>query len=212
MAQIRRDGDRMAEEDKGFRFACPYCGQHLETDSDMVGLEVECPFCSRNILVSSAAPVIKVLKRRRRFTRKHLKWALFAISVVAVAVVTPTLWRIAVRNGLVTFFPRDEDVKSFEGVVMDVKDDGVLIVLDKANCTERKVRLDKIKVHDNARKFISRRRTVEVRVTYREQEGEYVRGIVWEKDNRMASRSGVTKSKSLNDILVDEKYASYDIQ
>lgn len=29
------------------RFACPYCGQHMEADDDMAKEMATCPFCQR---------------------------------------------------------------------------------------------------------------------------------------------------------------------
>lgn len=34
-----------------FKFACPHCGQHLEAEPDMVGMELECPSCGKAITV-----------------------------------------------------------------------------------------------------------------------------------------------------------------
>ena len=34
-----------------FKFACPHCGQHLEAEPDMVGMELECPSCGKTITV-----------------------------------------------------------------------------------------------------------------------------------------------------------------
>ena len=34
-----------------FKFACPHCGQHLEAESDWVGMECECPECGKAITV-----------------------------------------------------------------------------------------------------------------------------------------------------------------
>ncbi len=36
---------------EGYKFACPHCGQHLEAEPDMAGLEVECPRCGRALTV-----------------------------------------------------------------------------------------------------------------------------------------------------------------
>lgn len=33
------------------RFACVYCGQHIEAENDMAGEVIPCPFCQRQITV-----------------------------------------------------------------------------------------------------------------------------------------------------------------
>ena len=38
-------------DNTNFKFACPHCGQHLEAESDWVGMEVECPRCGKAITV-----------------------------------------------------------------------------------------------------------------------------------------------------------------
>jgi len=32
-------------ESNSLKFACPRCGQHIEADADMVGMEFSCPSC-----------------------------------------------------------------------------------------------------------------------------------------------------------------------
>ena len=39
-----------------FTFACPHCGQHLAADTDMVGMELECPSCGKALQVPSKPP------------------------------------------------------------------------------------------------------------------------------------------------------------
>ena len=34
-----------------FKFPCPHCGQHLDAEYDMVGLEVDCPACGQPLTV-----------------------------------------------------------------------------------------------------------------------------------------------------------------
>ena len=43
-----------------FKFACPHCGQHLEAEPDMVGIEVECPSCGKAITVPAPVSVGEV--------------------------------------------------------------------------------------------------------------------------------------------------------
>lgn len=38
-------------EQKSFTFACPHCGQHLEAESDMIGVSLDCPACGQNLEV-----------------------------------------------------------------------------------------------------------------------------------------------------------------
>lgn len=42
------------ENQAEFTFACPHCGQHLEAESDMVGMKLECPSCGKPLVVPSA--------------------------------------------------------------------------------------------------------------------------------------------------------------
>ena len=34
-----------------FKFACPYCGQHLNVDTDQAGAQMQCPTCFQNIII-----------------------------------------------------------------------------------------------------------------------------------------------------------------
>ena len=34
-----------------FKFPCPHCGQHLDAEYDMVGLEFDCPACGQPLTV-----------------------------------------------------------------------------------------------------------------------------------------------------------------
>jgi len=40
------------------KFPCPHCGQRIEADADMVGMQFNCPSCSRPFTVPAAAPVV----------------------------------------------------------------------------------------------------------------------------------------------------------
>ena len=42
-----------------FTFACPHCGQQLEAEQDMAGMELECPSCGKPLQVPSASPEAK---------------------------------------------------------------------------------------------------------------------------------------------------------
>lgn len=39
-------------EEKSFKFNCPHCGQHLDAEHDMVGMEFDCPACGQPLTVS----------------------------------------------------------------------------------------------------------------------------------------------------------------
>lgn len=83
-------------ESSGFKFSCPYCGQHLEADSDMVGMTIDCPDCGHPLEVPSSdgeckansvvdsrveteattdggSPKIAIIKRRESFAMRCLK-------------------------------------------------------------------------------------------------------------------------------------------
>ena len=74
-----------------------------------------------------------------------------------------------------------------------------------------------IKDKSGARDFVRRRRSGKVRVTYKDlDEAKNVKGTIWE-DGGNGIRvkniwTGEVATKSLNDILVDQGYASYDKQ
>lgn len=76
-----------------FKFSCPRCGQHLEAESDMVGMTIDCPGCGQPLEVPSSdneaqadvvsdaeaaaksttndrMPKIAVLKRRESFAER----------------------------------------------------------------------------------------------------------------------------------------------
>lgn len=38
-------------EEKSFKFNCPHCGQHLDAEHDMVGMEFDCPACGQPLTV-----------------------------------------------------------------------------------------------------------------------------------------------------------------
>lgn len=38
-------------EEKSFKFNCPHCGQHLDAEHDMVGMEFDCPACGLPLTV-----------------------------------------------------------------------------------------------------------------------------------------------------------------
>lgn len=38
-------------EEKSFKFNCSHCGQHLDAEQDMVGMEFDCPACGQSLTV-----------------------------------------------------------------------------------------------------------------------------------------------------------------
>lgn len=118
----------------------------------------------------------------------------------------------------------EKPTKEFSGQISRVDDDCVVIVRDFSKSgvffgIERKVRLDGITITDKtgAKDFVRRRRSGKVRVTYKDlDEAKNVKGTIWE-DGGNGIRvkniwTGEVATKSLNDILVDQGYASYDKQ
>lgn len=118
----------------------------------------------------------------------------------------------------------EKPTKEFSGQISRIDDDCVVIVRDFSKSgvffgIERKVILDGITITDKtgAKDFVRRRRSGEVRVTYKDlDEDKYVKGTIWE-DGGNGIRvkniwTGEVATKSLNDILVDQGYASYDKQ
>ena len=95
-----------------FKFSCPRCGQHLEAESDMVGMTIDCPGCGQPLEVPSSdneaqadvvsdaeaaaksttndrMPKIAVLKRRESFAerwRKRLKSIGIGIALLCLFV------------------------------------------------------------------------------------------------------------------------------
>lgn len=202
----------MAGGDAGINFLCPRCRRQLKAEPNMAGAVAECPFCKKAITIPFVKPAIAVVTRRKGVVRRHLAWLAFLIIAIVGVTTATILCGDSVKNGILHATKSANPTKTFDGIVISAEDDGVLIVFDKGEFCERKVRLDKVKVHDNAKEFISRRCAVEVRVAYDELDGEYIKGIVWGKDSGIRKRDDAITTKSLNDILVDEGYATYDNQ
>ena len=118
----------------------------------------------------------------------------------------------------------EKPTKEFSGQISRVDDDCLVFIRDFSKSgvffgIERKVILDGIMIKDKsgARDFVRRRRSGKVRVTYKDlDEAKNVKGTIWE-DGGNGIRvkniwTGEVATKSLNDILVDQGYASYDKQ
>ena len=118
----------------------------------------------------------------------------------------------------------EKPTKEFSGEISRVDDDCLVFIRDFSKSgvffgIERKVILDGIMIKDKsgARDFVRRRRSGKVRVTYKDlDEAKNVKGTIWE-DGGNGIRvkniwTGEVATKSLNDILVDQGYASYDKQ
>ena len=118
----------------------------------------------------------------------------------------------------------EKPTKEFSGQISRVDDDCLVFIRDFSKSgvffgIERKVILDGIMIKDKsgARDFVRRRLSGKVRVTYKDlDEAKNVKGTIWE-DGGNGIRvkniwTGEVATKSLNDILVDQGYASYDKQ
>ena len=118
----------------------------------------------------------------------------------------------------------EKPTKEFSGQISRVDDDCLVFIRDFSKSgvffgIERKVILDGIMIKDKsgARDFVRRRCSGKVRVTYKDlDEAKNVKGTIWE-DGGNGIRvkniwTGEVARKSLNDILVDQGYASYDKQ
>lgn len=102
---------------------------------------------------------------------------------------------------------------------MRVDDDCAITIRDFTKSgvffgVQRKIRLDGIKLNGRAKQFLANRLFgAEIRVTYKDLDGAYVKGTVWENGGegiKVREWDGTISVKSLNDILVDEGYATRD--
>ncbi len=48
---LERDGNQKDEDDETTKVICPHCEQHLEVDTNMIGEVVECPSCTKLIVL-----------------------------------------------------------------------------------------------------------------------------------------------------------------